>query len=204
MGMVFILVNIQWCLTKCTCYLKWWNQTVKVKNIVCDTKTHFFERSHRPILIKKHFLESAQLQLSNGICHVFWAWNNLPTNRTGKVYSIGFYWIKHIAHRAYTYHNAAPARPASFVSRGLSHGENSVPGLPFQYLSFSTVALDPHGWTAGSLFSDTHCFTKCIKLETADFIPLALTWCTRDWYLSNWLYFASSNFSNSHISCHPH
>ena len=47
------------------------SQAAKEKDIVSNTKVQFFEKGHRPILIKITFLESAHHQLSNGICRFF-------------------------------------------------------------------------------------------------------------------------------------
>ena len=47
------------------------SQAAKEKDIVSKTKVQFFEKGHRPILIKITFLESAHRQLSNGICGFF-------------------------------------------------------------------------------------------------------------------------------------
>ena len=47
------------------------SQTAKEKYIVSNTKVQFFEKGHRPILIKITFLESAHHQLTNAICRFF-------------------------------------------------------------------------------------------------------------------------------------
>ena len=80
-AMDIVLVNIQWYSINCVCYLKHGETKPAMSKISCLTQKRLFWKVIDRFSNKNTFLGSAQRQLSNSICHVFWAWSDLPTNR---------------------------------------------------------------------------------------------------------------------------